>query len=251
MSIVLVLGIIFCILIIYLEKKEQQILKNKILRSILPLFCFYLIFDITVKTMSKGLNYYMLRNSIPFIVFCLAYFIKFNVSFKRVYQSGAIIAIIGFLFLNSNYNAQLTKQIMGLSWAYWVFIEYLVFSILFFEILAKKIRNNFQAFSYMLLLLPAIGFMYKLPIFTLPTFSNWYPFYFPSSPIMLLFVCYKIGFSTFIKPIVFISLFISILFGVYYYYFNPTLSSWIVRLPTLVFWLIAILHMKNNKKEWK
>lgn len=198
---------------------------------LLTCLLFYLMFSMLLRIGQKTITfYYPLRETTPLIFFCILQIKKITINFRRLYE----LSVLFFIFLIS---------ITGLTFIFWnniLLVQYAVFSIILFELLFYKTHNDFESFTYMLILLPIIGFIYEIPVFlsfsTLPIFVS---LIFRRILIMLPLIFMRLNFH-FTNPFLILSLTLLFLFSIIYY-FNPVILWNVSRIPTFLFFSVLII----------
>lgn len=200
-------------------------------------------------------NYYDIRKTVPLILFFYAQ-VSINFKFRKYLHVIGFATILLFSIFSYRWDwcggwIWLQSKI-GLTWRSWVYIEYIAFGMIYLELLARRLKHDFQALAYTVFLLSIVGFMYEIPVYhsyaNPQFFSISSPFFFRTSIIGLCIVCWKLGWKTFSQLRVQIALiFLSIFY--LFHFLNPFFAfpyyGFIVRIPTLLFWAFAVYCMKE------
>lgn len=189
--------------------------------------------------MRGSLTYYDLRRTLPFLVLFMSHLVRKPLPIRKCVYAGAF-ALTSLFFI--------PLDVLPIPWGgFPSLVEYVLFGLVFFEVFNRKLKNQLQAFAYSLMMLPAIGYMYELPIMAMHTYSfELYPFVVRSVLIYIAILVWRIGFKTFLSWKVGLALFSLILFDIWYL-LNPLQLVIFTRLPTMFFWLIVVSHMEEEQ----
>jgi len=132
-----------------------------------------------------------------------------------------------------------------MGWSYYVFVEYLFLSIIFFELVSRKFpkEGDFKNFCYMVFTLIAIGFIYECPImynkmgyfFSMPPFVR-------TQLLILPLLVWKFKPYSFVKKSNLVMLVFLIGFSIFYHFVS--VPAWIARLPTACYWFTIVWNVE-------
>jgi len=238
------------------------------LKTFIPFYLglFTLFHFIVQLIIVKRLDYFDVRKSIPLVLFFFSTIFKPKWKFRKYLYAVTIITLTSLFIVRDFWDWGggwiAMRDLFGLAWRHWVFLEYGVFGMIYLELFSRKIDSELRALSYMVMLLPVVGLMYEFPTYHLYEEPEWFsigcPFLIRSSVIGLVLLSWKIGWISWKqKPILILCILLSL-----FYIFHalnpffawdlgsgqPHLFGWIVRLPTLLFW-VGILHFWKGEKH--
>jgi len=195
------------------------------------------------------MTYWVLTKTLPLLLFSMSELFTIQLSFKKLYYTFALV-MIGILLILRIQKQLSFQDAFAFKFHYLPAIEYLAFSIIYFELFDRKLHNHFKSFAYTLMTISIVGLLYELPVFYKETmfYHASYPFIINSRWIMLPLLTQKIGFSTFTKPTVLFAFTLWLLFSIYYG-LNLNQPTWLPRLPTLLFMTIPITKMKEESQN--
>lgn len=239
------------------------------LKGFVPFYLgVFVIFHLMVQiSITQQISYFDLRKSIPLALFFFSLWRSPQVKFRKYVYVVGIIVFVGFILIRDFWDWGggwiLMRDFIGLTWRHWVFVEYGIFAMIYLELFSRKIDSEFRALAYTVLLLPVVGLMYEFPTYHLypnpELISAGCPFLIRSSVIGLILIAWKYGVASFKqKPVLILCGLLSL-----YYIFHalnpsyawdlgrgqPHLFGWIVRLPTLLFWVGMLYFWKGEKHE--
>jgi len=223
-------------------------MKRLFYRVLILYLTFYIVFRVSIALFGSYKDIYdvyaTLKLALPLLLYLIliGYEVKFSLKTPFYFFVATGVTFLSILWLSS----LPFPTVFGFTfmWDYAPAIEYLIFGVLYFHLMRRKINNDLLCLTQVSFLLIVTGLLYKLPFFRYPAlfYSLLYPFYVYSAWIMLVPLAQNLNMNIFgnRKTIIGLTLAMITLFLVYYVRFPAIIRTVCARLPFLFFWIMPL-----------